>query len=202
LAELARAFNEMTGKLATAHDQLTHANDQERKKSEELEKAMDELKAAQDQLVVQEKLASLGSLTAGIAHEIKNPLNFVTNFARLAGDFVDELAGEVTQHKDLLAPAVYDNLADLLANLQQNVTKIREHGQRADGIVRSMLLHSRGRPGERQATDLNALLAQYLNLAYHGMRAQDASFNVTLQADYDCSLGLVSVVPQDLGRAV
>src|SRR5207237_6908263 len=131
LAELARAFNEMTGKLATAHDQLTHANDQERKKSEELEKAMDELRKAQDQLVVQQKLASLGSLTAGIAHEIKNPLNFVTNFAEVSVGLVDELRTLMNEQSDEpLSTKDREYLQEILNDLQQNVDKIQQHGKR------------------------------------------------------------------------
>jgi signal transduction histidine kinase len=149
---------------------------------------------------VQEKLASLGALTAGIAHEIKNPLNFVINFAQLSGDLLGELSDELAGQKDQLPPAASENVTDLLNNLEQNFDKIWEHGKRADSIVGSMLLHSRAQTGERQSMDLNALLAQYVNLAYHGQRAVDPSFHVTVTTHYDESLGPVSMVPQDLGR--
>ena len=174
--------------------------DQERRKTEALEKALQQLKATQDQLVVQEKLASLGALTAGIAHEIKNPLNFITNFSQLCEDLVLELRGELDKQRGRFEAAVFVNAEDLLTDLEQNVAKIREHGQRVDSIVRGMLLHSRGQSGERELTDLNALLAQYVKLAYHGLRAQDPAFNVAIAADYDPSLGLVRVIPQDISR--
>ena len=198
LSDLARAFNEMSGRLLQARDQLTFANHQEIRKSEELEKALDQLRKAQDQLVVQEKLASLGSLTAGIAHEIKNPLNFVTNFAEVSVSLVDDLRSlledQATQVKDR------EYLGDILRDLTQSVAKIQEHGKRADGIVRNMLMHSRGQAGERQTADLNSLLAEYVKLAYHGMRAQNSNFNVTIEEDFDRSIGPVSVVVHDLAR--
>ncbi len=166
----------------------------------DLKQTMEQLQATQGQLIVQEKLASLGALTAGIAHEIKNPLNFVNNFAALSVELTDELQDELQRHREVLPADTHDYLGELLADLRQNASKIREHGQRADSIVRSMLLHSRGEGGQWQPTDLNALLAEYISLAYHGMRAQDAAFNLTIETDYDASLGLVNVVPQDLSR--
>lgn len=169
--------------------------DAERAKTEELERALQKLKATQDQLVVQEKLASLGALTAGIAHEIKNPLNFVTNFAMLSVDLVNELREHLSK-----SGGVDGETAEILASLEQNVAKIGEHGRRADGIVRGMLLHSRGGAGDRQPTDLNALVAEYVGLAFHGLRALDPSFNVTIEADYDPAVGRVIAVPQDLSR--
>jgi signal transduction histidine kinase len=174
--------------------------DQEQKQTRELAEALRQLKATQEQLIVQEKLASLGALTAGIAHEIKNPLNFITNFAQLCEGLVEELEADLAGLNDRLEPAAQANLHELMADLRQNVAKINEHGQRADSIVRGMLLHSRGQPGQRQPTDLNALLAEYVNLAYHGLRAKDSSFNVALEKDYDPSIGQISVVPQDLSR--
>jgi signal transduction histidine kinase len=168
--------------------------DAERRRSEELERALAQLKAAQDRLVAHEKLASLGALTAGIAHEIRNPLNFVTNFAALAVGLVRELRG--------LLGDVAGEAAEVLAALEQNVAKIEEHGRRADGIVQSMLLHARGQPGRRQQTDLNALVAEYANLAYHGLRGQDATFQVALETDLDPALQPLWVSPQDLSRVV
>jgi signal transduction histidine kinase len=174
--------------------------DQERRKTEELARTLEQLKATQARLVVQEKLASLGALSAGIAHEIKNPLNFIVNFAQLGAGLAEELREELEKQQGRCDAAGFRNAAELLANLQQNLAKIREHGERADGVVRSMLLHARGRSGERRPTDLNALLAQAAGLAYHGLRAQNPSFNVTLEADYDPALGPVSVVAEDLTR--
>ncbi len=194
LGDLANAFNDMTDNLAAARAQLTLAHETERNKSAELEKAMAQLHRAQDQLVVQQKLASLGALTAGIAHEIKNPLNFVTNFAEISSDMVEEI------RECLKKPGDASTLEGLLGDLQQNVGKIREHGKRADSIVRGMLMHSRGQAGERQSVDINELLAEHIKLAYHGMRAQNSEFNITIEESYDPALQPLSVVPQDLSR--
>src|SRR6185436_15823249 len=185
LSDVAAAFNDMTGKLGEARDQLTEANALEKRKSQELEKALDQLRNAQDQLVVQQKLASLGSLTAGIAHEIKNPLNFVTNFAEVSTGLVAELRECLDSQRARLDLAVIADIDEILSGLTQNVTKIQEHGKRADGIVRNMLMHSRGQAGDLQPSNLNALVAEYVRLAYHGMRAQNASFNVTINEQYD-----------------
>jgi ligand-binding sensor domain-containing protein/signal transduction histidine kinase len=171
------------------------------KRTEELQKTLTNLKDAQHQLVLSEKMASLGQLTAGIAHEIKNPLNFITNFAVLSKELAQELREELAHEKDRVDPKRAIEITEILDNLEQNVRKIDEHGKRADSIVRGMLLHSRGKAGERQDTDLNALLSEYTNLAYHGMRAQDQSFNVKIETDFDPTIGKVSIVPQDLSRA-
>jgi signal transduction histidine kinase len=194
--QLGRVFE----RLRRVEQELRRAKLATEQRNDELEQALRQLKMAQEQLIVQEKLASLGALTAGIAHEIKNPLNFVINFAQLAGDLLSELADELAEQKDLFPRAVSENVNDLLTNLEQNFGKIREHGTRANNIVSGMLMHSRGRTGERQSTDLNALVAQYVSLAYHSQRSQDASFNITLTTQYDQSLTAVSIVPQDLGR--
>ncbi len=196
--QLGRVFE----RLRRVEQELRRAKLATEQRNAELEQALRQLETAQEQLIVQEKLASLGALTAGIAHEIKNPLNFVINFAQLAGDLLGELTDELAQRKDQLPPAVSDNVSDLLTNLEQNFGKIQEHGKRADDIIQGMLMHSRGRTGERQSMDLNALLAQYVNLAYHGQRALDSSFHVTITTHYDESLGPVSMVPQDLGRVI
>jgi ligand-binding sensor domain-containing protein/signal transduction histidine kinase len=167
----------------------------------ELQKTLNNLKETQNQLILSEKMASLGQLTAGIAHEIKNPLNFITNFSVLSHDLTKDLRKELAAERDRVDPKRAKEIEELLNDLEQNVSKINDHGKRADSIVRGMLLHSRGKSGERQDTDLNALLAEYTNLAYHGMRAQDQSFNVKIETDLDPSIGKVSVVPQDLSRA-
>lgn len=166
----------------------------------ELNKTLDDLKATQQQLITQEKLASLGALTAGIAHEIKNPLNFVNNFADLTVELVEELREDIEKHKEKVDPADYENLEDILSNLEQNARKINEHGKRADSIVHSMLQHSRGKTGELQETDINAMLEEDMNLAYHGMRAQDSSFNVTMETDLDKSIEKLNIVPQNVSR--
>ncbi len=162
--------------------------------------AYQRLKATQEQLLVQEKLASLGALTAGIAHEIKNPLNFVNNFADLSVELMDELREDIEKHQAAIPAKDYENIGALLDDLSGNAKKINEHGKRADGIVRSMLLHSRGQAGERQPTDINAMLDEYVNLTFHGMRAQDSSFNVTIERDFASDVGKVEAIPQDLSR--
>ncbi|MDQ1473101.1 MAG: two-component system, NtrC family, sensor kinase [Bryobacterales bacterium] len=164
--------------------------DEERRRAHELQLALDELRRTQAQLVVQDKLASLGAMTAGIAHEIKNPLNFVTNFAAAAVDIV----------KEIRAKAVLPESSELLNQLEQYVTKIDEHGKRADRIVRSMLMHSRGKSGTPEPVDVNSMLSDCLNLAYHGLRAQDRQFNVRFETEFDTSLPRVRGIPQELSR--
>ena len=165
-----------------------------------LNSALNDLKATQEKLVVQEKLASLGQLTAGIAHEIKNPLNFVNNFAQLSKELVTELREEFEKVKDKLGKESMANFEDIISNIEQNASKINEHGNRADSIVRSMLQHSRGKSGERIVSDINAILDEDLNLAYHGLRARDGSFNASIEKDYDKNIEKISIVPQDVSR--
>jgi PAS domain S-box-containing protein len=159
----------------------------------EAENALVELKAAQTNLIHAEKLASLGQLTAGIAHEIKNPLNFVNNFAALSLELFDEF-------KESMETNNRTDMDELVLLLERNLGKIRDHGKRADGIVRSMLLHSRGGDNERHSVDLNQLVEEALNLAFHGARAQDPSFNVRLDRNFDAALGSVELVQQDVVR--
>ncbi len=165
-----------------------------------LNATIDELKATQQQLLTQEKLASLGALTAGIAHEIKNPLNFVNNFSQLAQKFTKSLQEEVRAVAPRLQANEMAAIEEYLTKIGQLTEKIAEHGKRADNIVKSMLQHSRGQSGERQETDLNAMLEEDLNLAYHGMRAQDTEFNITIEKEFDQAVGKFPVVPQDLSR--
>jgi signal transduction histidine kinase len=166
----------------------------------QLNELLTNLKDTQEKLVTQSKLAALGALTAGIAHEIKNPLNFVNNFAELTGDLVTELQQEIDKNRDKLDPVDVTTIDEILDTIQQNTGKINEHGKRADSIVRSMLQHSRGKAGERQPTDINAMLEEDINLAYHGMRAQDSSFNIKIETDLDPAIGKMDVVPQDISR--
>jgi len=164
------------------------------------EAALGELQAAQANLVHAEKMASLGQLTAGIAHEIKNPLNFVNNFANLSVELLDELKEAAAPALEKLDGDTRADIDDTIQMLTGNLGKIAEHGRRADGIVRSMLLHSRGGSGEWQSVDLNGLIEETLNLAYHGARAQDQSFNITMERDLDAKLAPIEVVPQDITR--
>jgi len=166
--------------------------EEQRRRERDLRAAHEELKAAQASLIHAEKMASLGQLTAGIAHEIKNPLNFVNNFSELSRELLQEL------EETLGSPG--DEQSELITTLTNNLTKIAEHGRRADGIVTSMLLHSRGGSGERRQSNLNALVEEALNLAFHGARAKDRSFNITLERDLDTSIGPIDIVPQDITR--
>lgn len=169
-------------------------------KNNELQAAMESLRSAQQQIVRQEKMASLGGMTAGIAHEIKNPLNFVNNFSELSLDLVRELRDEITKEPERLDSETVGLIQELLSDLEQNTRKINAHGKRADSIVKNMLLHSRGVPGERRPTEINTLLDEYVGLAYHGLRAKDPTFNITIEKDYDSSIGTVDIVPQDMSR--
>jgi signal transduction histidine kinase/methyl-accepting chemotaxis protein len=167
---------------------------------DKVNKANLELKEAQTQLVQSEKMASLGQLTAGIAHEIKNPLNFINNFSELSIDLSKELLEEIESQSDKLDKKTVDYIKEILTDIDHNARKINEHGRRADSIVKGMLLHSRGKSGEKQKTNLNELLNEYLNLAYHGFRAQDSTFNVKMETDYDTTLEPINVVPQNISR--
>ena len=160
-----------------------------------LQQSLERLKAAQAQLVQSEKMASLGELTAGIAHEIQNPLNFVNNFAEVSQELADELKDEIDRGNRLDAIAIANDI-------QQNLGKILHHGKRADGIVKGMLQHSRTSSGLKEPTDLNVLADEYLRLAYHGLRAKDKTFNATFTVDLDPTLPKVEVVPQDIGRVL
>ncbi len=167
---------------------------------EKINKANNELKEAQAQLVQAEKMASLGQLTAGIAHEIKNPLNFVNNFAELTVDLTNELTEEIEKLTGTITEKDKEYLEEIIGDINSNAKKINDHGKRADSIVKGMLLHSRGKAGDIQLTDVNAVLAEYVNLGYHGMRAQDNTFNLKIEADYDSTIGMINVVPQDISR--
>jgi two-component system, NtrC family, sensor kinase len=189
---------------------LIYADITERKQAEEAirtardaaEAALRELQKTQASLVHAQKMAALGQLTAGIAHEIKNPLNFVNNFAGLSIELLEELKGATAQAIGVLDSGKRAEILDTIGVLTGNLEKIAEHGRRADGIVRSMLQHSRGSSDDRQPTNLNALAEEALNLAYHGARAQDPNFDIALEHDLDSNLAPIDVVPQELTRVL
>ena len=168
---------------------------QVKERTNALSQSLEELKSAQTQLVQSEKMASLGELTAGIAHEIQNPLNFVNNFSEVNMELSDEIM-EAVKKADL------DTISQLAADIKSNQEKIREHGHRADGIVKSMLQHSRRSTGIKEPTDINVLVDEYARLSYHGIKAKDKNFNVTFKADYDPNAGNCNIIPQDIGRVL
>jgi signal transduction histidine kinase/ligand-binding sensor domain-containing protein len=169
---------------------------------EDLQTTLRNLKDTQDQLVQSEKLASLGALIAGIAHEIQNPLNFVNNFSSLSSDLADELLEYIVEMKEMLAPAKYADIEEVIGMIKGNVTKINDHGKRAESIVKGMLQHSRGKTGEFEMASINNLVTEYVNLAYHGMRAKDKTFNTSIKTILDPEVGRASIVPQDFSRVV
>ena len=169
-------------------------------KNRDLEQALEGLRRAQEQIVAEEKLASLGQLTAGVAHEIKNPLNFVKNFSEVSVELIDEI-GEILEEAGKDDSEMAGEVEEILDDLRVNLGKIREHGGRADAIVHSMLEHSRAEPGDWRETDLNGLLKQYRDLAYHAIRSENNEFNLTMTDDLDDSVGMIEVVPQDISRA-
>jgi two-component system NtrC family sensor kinase len=196
LEALANQFNDMAGKLEESYAGLEEKVAQ---RTQELAASLNDLRTAQDRLIQTEKLASLGQLTAGIAHEIKNPLNFINNFSALSAELTDEL-------NDVLKPAslsdkMREAVDELTRLLKDNLEKVVQHGRRADSIVKNMLLHSREGAGERRPADINALLDESLNLAYHGARAEKSGFNITLQRDFDSDAGAIEMFPQEITRA-
>ena len=173
--------------------------EQKRKAIEEtnaaLTKSLEELKAAQAQLIQSEKMASLGELTAGIAHEIQNPLNFVNNFSEVSKELLDEMKTEMDSGN-------LEDAKEIMNDVIQNLEKINHHGKRAGDIVKGMLQHSRSSSGVKEPTDINALCDEYLRLSYHGLKAKDKSFNVTMKTDFDTSLEKINIIPQDIGRVI
>ncbi len=163
--------------------------------SREIEKAYTELKLTQAQLIQSEKMASLGELTAGIAHEIQNPLNFVNNFSEVNTELIDEAESAINAGKPQEAK-------ELLTSLRNNQVKINQHGKRADAIVKGMLQHSRPGSNIKEPTDINALADEYFRLAYHGLKAQNREFNATMKTNYDPTIGKINILPQDIGRVL
>jgi signal transduction histidine kinase len=160
-----------------------------------LQQSLEDLKAAQAQLIQSEKMASLGELTAGIAHEIQNPLNFVNNFSELGRELIDDM-------KVAMAEGDYQTVAEIANDLSGNLEKINHHGRRADSIVKGMLQHSRTSSGQKELTDINTLCDEYLRLAYHGIRAKEKDFNAKIVTEFDPSLPKVAIIPQDIGRVI
>jgi len=171
------------------------ANAQLQSQKEKIQNTLSELKATQSQLIQSEKMASLGELTAGIAHEIQNPLNFVNNFSEINKELVTEI-------KAAIAKENMSEVKTIAEDIEANEEKINHHGKRADAIVKGMLQHSRSNSGQKEPTDINGLVDEYLRLAYHGLRAKDKSFNADFKTDFDNNIGKVNIIPQDIGRVV
>ncbi|HEY9343635.1 MAG TPA: ATP-binding protein [Hanamia sp.] len=195
IGELGRAFNRMIEDLSLTRKELDESNISLSAANNSLSNTLSELKSAQAQLIQSEKLASLGELTAGIAHEIQNPLNFVNNFSELNTELINEMKNELANGNAQEAKMIADGI-------KENEQKINYHGKRADSIVKGMLQHSRKSSGQKEPTDINALADEYLRLSYHGLRAKDKSFNATMKTDFDETIGKVNVIPQDMGRVL
>jgi signal transduction histidine kinase len=189
---LASLKDELEVKVAQRTSELT-------KQKEELLHTLEELQATQAQLIQSEKMASLGELTAGIAHEIQNPLNFVNNFSDVNKEMLEELKVERLKPNAERDESLLD---DLINDVIANEEKINHHGKRADAIVKGMLQHSRKSSGQKEPTDINALADEYLRLSYHGLRAKDKSFNATIETDFDKFIGKINVIPQEIGRVL
>ena len=195
--------NEREQQILTEQNTLLEEKVKERtseliEQKEELQHTLNDLKSTQLQLVQREKMASLGELTAGIAHEIQNPLNFVNNFSEVNAELLEEIHEQL--EKETLTADGKSTLESILQNVTQNLEKISEHGKRADSIVKGMLLHSRASAGDKQLTDINALSDEYLRLAYHGLRAKDNSFNAMFKMELDPAVPKINVISQDIGR--
>ena len=173
-----------------------------RERTRELSQAIEELRDMQNQLIVQEKMASLGMLTAGIAHEIKNPLNFINSFAALSLDLLEDIRNAIRSQRETRDEAAYQNMNENLDELKSNIANIHEEGQRADSIIRSMLIHSHGSSGKPRDVDLNTLLSEAVNLTCHSMRSKDRYFDIKIETAYDPDIEPIRVIPQDISRVI
>ena len=178
-----------------ANAQLERQKEKVERQKKEVENTLSKLKSTQAQIIQSEKMASLGELTAGIAHEIQNPLNFVNNFSEVSNELIDEMDEELVKG-DIEEARTIGN------DIKQNLEKINHHGLRASGIVKGMLQHSRTSSGIKEPTDINALAEEYLRLSYHGLRAKDKTFNADFKTEFDKSLPKIEVIPQDIGRVL
>ncbi len=194
ISEHIELMKDLATAFSVAYSRYEDFNEIEKAKSR-IEVTLTDLKSTQNQLIQSEKMASLGELTAGIAHEIQNPLNFVNNFSEVSKELLDEMLEELESGDMEEVKAIMDDVI-------QNLEKINHHGKRADGIVKGMLQHSRSSTGAKEPTNINVLGDEYLRLAYHGLRAKDKSFNATLVTDFDETLKTVDIIPQDIGRVI
>jgi signal transduction histidine kinase/DNA-directed RNA polymerase subunit N (RpoN/RPB10) len=193
-AEEINLLQSIADAFSTAYARYQDFNKLEAAKKQ-VDNTLTELKQAQQQLVQSEKMASLGELTAGIAHEIQNPLNFVNNFSEVSNELIDEMNNELEKGE-------IEEAREIASDLKQNLEKINHHGKRADAIVKGMLQHSRKSTGQKEPTDINALADEYLRLSFHGLRAKDKNFNATIETDFDNSIGKINIIPQDIGRVL
>ncbi|MBC7889538.1 MAG: two-component sensor histidine kinase [Ferruginibacter sp.] len=195
LAVVLWAINRNRNRLNHTNKDLQQKNALIETQKLKAEETLSKLQAAQAQLVQSEKMASLGELTAGIAHEIQNPLNFVNNFSEVNIEMIAELKDEIDKGN-------VEEVKAIANDIEANEQKINHHGKRADTIVKGMLLHSRSSSGIKESTDINALADEYLRLAYHGLRAKDKSFNAAMKTDFDNSIANINIIPQDIGRVI
>ena len=195
IGELANAFNTMVDDLSLARKELHETNVSLSSANQTLNNTLGELKSTQTQLIQSEKMASLGELTAGIAHEIQNPLNFVNNFSEVNKELIDEIEHELNAGNK-------EGVISIIRDLKKNEEKIIQHGKRADAIVKGMLQHSRSTSGVKELTDINVLANEYTRLSYHGLRAKDKTFNAVIQTDFDKTIQKINIVPQDMGRVL
>jgi signal transduction histidine kinase len=193
-AEEINLLQSIADAFSTAYARYQDFNKLEAAKKQ-VDNTLTELKQAQQQLVQSEKMASLGELTAGIAHEIQNPLNFVNNFSEVSNELIDEMNNELEKGE-------IEEAREIASDLKQNLEKINHHGKRADAIVKGMLQHSRKSTGQKEPTDINALADEYLRLSFHGLRAKDKNFNATIETDFDNSIRKINIIPQDIGRVL